>query len=107
MTDKAAKPHPKISGIGAILTDTDGDIVAHAFDFDRSSYGGFKLWEAQRIRAKKAVIREYIDRYCYGVMAKGIDEYTRERIVEKLRTDKALKMTFIAFGYELSESELN
>jgi hypothetical protein len=43
------------SGIIAIMTQPDGNVIASAVDFDLSGYGGFELWEAQRIRAERSV----------------------------------------------------
>lgn len=39
-------------------TSPDGDVIATAADFSRSGYGGFKLWEAQRMRARDAEMDE-------------------------------------------------
>lgn len=109
MTDEAAevaKPRsPK--GIGAIITDEHGNVIAHAFDFERAGYGGYKLWEAQRLRAKKFAINEYINGYCYGVLASGIDDYAREQIFRNLRDKGKVKMTCVAIGHDLAPSELN
>lgn len=105
MTDDKQTKSPK--GIGAIITDDAGTVIAHAFDFERSGYGGFKLWEAQRIRAKKFAINEYINSYCYGVLASGIEDYDREKIFRNLRDKGKVKMTIVAVGYELTPSELN
>ena len=99
MSDKA----PQIKGIGAVLTDDSGDVVAHAFDFDRSGYGGYKLWEAQRHRVKLAVTHEYLSRYTYGPVAAAIERYDAEKIVNKLRQTGKLKLKLIDIGHGVQE----
>lgn len=94
-------------GIGALLTDDTGIVVAHAFDFERSGYGGFKLWEAQRLRAKSGVIAKYIAAYCYGPVASAMREHMREEVVRELIRAKKLTLTFVAIGHDVAPSELN
>jgi hypothetical protein len=100
-------PAAKVLGIGAILTNDRGEVVAHAFDFERSGYGGMKLWEAQRYRTKRAVTRRFIEQYTYGEMPAAIDEYSGERIIDNLRNAGKLRLTFINLGHDLGDRELN
>lgn len=97
----------EVLGIGAVLTDDEGRVCAHAFDFDRSGYGGFKMWEAQRIRVRRAVKRKFIEAYCSNVVHPGIDEFACESIVDNLRNKGKLRLTFFAIGHELDGRELN
>jgi hypothetical protein len=110
-TTEAEKPKTKpiIAGIGAILTDDSGNVVAHSFDFARDGYGGFKLWEAQRYRAKRAAIWKYIRAYTYGPVASAISDYTAEDIVSTLLREKKLRLTCVAIGYDdkLTDNDLN
>jgi hypothetical protein len=100
-------PAAKVLGIGAVLTNDGGVVVAHAFDFERQGYGGFKLWEAQRLRVKRSVVRQFIEHYTYGDMPAAIDEYAGEQIVSNLRNKGKLRLTFFAIGHDLSDQELN
>lgn len=100
MTDK-----PK--GIGAIFTAPNGEVYAHAFDFNLNGYGGFKLWEAQRIRAKKAVIGQFISKWTYGDVASVMDDYDAEKIVTGLCQKKNYRMTYVNIGHQIEDSDLN
>jgi len=106
-TDAKSKKTP--AGIGAILTDASGSVVAHSFDFDRAGYGGFKLWEAQRIRAKRAATWKYIRAYSYGDLADVFEDYTAEELVRKLINKGKLRLTCVAIGYgdELTDQDVN
>lgn len=97
------------AGIGAILTDARGNVVAHDFDFARDGYGGFKLWEAQRIRAKRAAKWKYIRAYSYGDLAEVFDDYHAEEMVNKLIQKGKLRLTCIAVGYndDLTVDDVN
>lgn len=88
-----------MEGIGAILTGPSGEVYAHAFDFDRSGYGGFKLWEAQKMRAKRFCVDGYIKNYVGGDAAAVLDDHDAGRIVDRLCRDKKYRMTFVAVGY--------
>ena len=98
---------PKIVGVGAVITDSQGVVQAHAFDFERQGYGGFRLWEAQRIRAKRSAIAKFMDSYIYGDLRGTIEEYDADRMASKLRNEKKLRITFVSVGHELTEAEVN
>lgn len=106
---KETKPIAIPAGIGAILTDARGNVVAHDFDFAHDGYGGFKLWEAQRIRAKRAAKWKYVRAYCYGDLADAFDDYRAEEMVNKLIQKQKLRLTCVAVGYddELSIDDVN
>lgn len=60
-----AKPvPPSPDGVVALMIGADGHVWATATDFDRSGYGGFELHQAQRIRARGALRREFVRRVC-------------------------------------------
>lgn len=86
-------------GVIAIWTSPDGDVVATNADFDRSSYGGFKLWEAQRMRARRAVQRDAVDRYAGPAIAACLSNYLFEQIAEAMR-GKGHKITCRSVGYD-------
>jgi len=85
-------------GVIAIMTTPEGHVIATAADFDRQSYGGFKLWEAQRMRAKKQAIYATIRAYCSDAIVEAIDSYLSEQIGEALRR-KGHTLTLRAIGY--------
>jgi hypothetical protein len=94
-------------GIGAILTRGDGEVLCHSFDFELASYGGFKLWEAQRIRARNGCCRKFIQQWTYGDVASVLETYDAEKIVDSLCRDKGYRMTFVSIGHEIDDKELN
>ena len=100
-------PACEVLGIGAVLTNDDGRVVAHCFDFDKSGYGGFKLWEAQRIRVRDRIVRQYVNTFCYGDMASAIEDHQARQIVDNLRNKGKLRLTFVAIGHDLTDADLN
>jgi len=96
MTDKQPM------GIVAIITAPCGDVIATAADFDTSGYGGFKLHEAQRMRAKKQAQWAMVRAYCGSAVVDALTEYTIDCIVRDM-TNKASKkghrLVFRAVGY--------
>jgi hypothetical protein len=96
MTETPAKPEPQ--GIIAIMTSPGGDVIATAADFNRSGYGGYKLWEAQRSRAQQAVKWKAVRAYCSTVMADALSSYLLEQISDQL-CQKGHKITVRAIGY--------
>jgi hypothetical protein len=101
--DGAAPVAPVIQGIGAILTDGEGKVVAHAFDFERSGFGGFTLWEAQRIRVRGALARTFIAHWCFGDVASVIDQHESEKIVAELCRKKNYHLKFIDIGHGVQD----
>jgi hypothetical protein len=88
-------------GVLAIMTRCDdGHVIATAADFQRSGYGGFKLWEAQKIRARDAVKRQAVRAYCSEVLTNALESYTIERIADDLLTKRGgHKITMRSVGY--------
>jgi hypothetical protein len=87
------------SGIIAIMTQPDGNVIASAVDFDLSGYGGFKLWEAQRIRAERSVKAKAIRAYCSDMLFNSLEGYTVERMAEDLIQRGKHKVVLLAIGY--------
>lgn len=87
-------------GVIAIMTQPDGHVIATAADFDRSGYGGFKLWQAQQIRARDAVKGKAVRAYCSDILFNSLERYTIEKIAEDLLSRKGgHKITIRAIGY--------
>lgn len=88
-------------GVIAIMTRSDGYVIATAADFERQGYGGFKLWEAQRIRAERDVKFKAVRAYCSDFLYNALDSYTVERMAEDMcqRERGKHKITLRSVGY--------
>lgn len=89
-------------GVIAIVTSPRGDVIATAADFQRSGYGGFKLWEAQKMRARDSARRETIRRYSSPLLSDALDGYAVDVICQRLFSGAPAshKITFRAVGYD-------
>ncbi|MDB5606693.1 MAG: hypothetical protein JWP25_3593 [Bradyrhizobium sp.] len=96
MTDEKRQANPQ--GIIAIMTSPDGDVIATATDFNRSGYGGYKLWEAQAMRAKDQVKWATVRAYCSPVVSDALDSYLMGQVADRL-CSKGHKITLRAVGY--------
>jgi hypothetical protein len=85
-------------GIIAIITTPEGSVAATSADFDRSGYGGFKLWEAQRMRAGDSVKRQAVRAYIGEFVGQHLHSYTVDKIIEDLVKGK-WRVTYRAIGY--------
>lgn len=92
-------PAREPKGIIAIVTDAQGEVIATAADFDRSGYGGFELWEAQRMRAERRAIFDTLNAYASPVLTGAIDAYRAEEIFRELRRKSGHRLTFRAIGW--------
>lgn len=92
-------------GIIALLIDPTGRVAGQAMDFSESAYGGFALWEAQRIRAKSAATRDYITQNSSPALGDHVGQYMADRIVDELRSSKGWRMHYVAVGYDLDPNE--
>lgn len=101
MAEKEAEP----KGVLAIMTRPDGYVAATHADFDRSGYGGCKLWEAQRMRASDAVKRQAVRAHCSEIVTKHLESYTIDRIAEDLVNRGKWKVTFRAIGWDEAATE--
>ena len=95
MTDQPTIPQ----GVLVIVHWPDGDVLASISDFDRSGYGGFTLFEAQRMRAKDAAKREAIRKLCHDDVAFSIDSYRASEIIADLINKKGYSLTVVPIGY--------
>lgn len=71
-------------GVIAILVSADGRVMASASDFDRGGYGGYKLHEAQRLRARKMLAINFARDYCSPAFLEGVETYDLEKVVRAL-----------------------
>lgn len=85
-------------GIIAIMTNSTGDVIATAADFERQAPGGFKLWEGQRQRACRQVKWATVRAYCGPVVSEAVGSYLASQIADELLR-KGHKLTCRAVGY--------
>lgn len=86
-------------GVVAIMTAPDGRVIATVADCDLSGLGGFKLWEAQRYRAKNAVQWQAVQAYCSPVMFDALSAYQCHQIADALCA-KGHRITYHAIGWD-------
>lgn len=88
--DKLRQP-----GCVGVYTDEAGHVIASVSDFNLSRYGGFTLYEGQKIRVQRLLAVAVIDAYCSSVITCAMDTYDCEQIVRKLKG----QMTFVPVGH--------
>lgn len=93
------------NGVVALLTAADGRVMATACDFDKSGYGGFKLHEAQRIRARDRMRAAYFRAMCPSPVATAINAYHADSIFRELVNNEDYKEQFILVGHESAEPD--
>lgn len=86
-------------GVIAIWTDPDGRVTATKADFERQSYGGFKLWEAQRKRASDHVKWAAVKAYCSEVVTSCLSSYLMTSIADEM-LQKGHRVTIRAIGHD-------
>ena len=91
-------------GVIAIWTDPEGRVIATESDFELSGYGGFKIWEAQRMRARNSVYREAVRAYCSPAVSKVLSSYLLEGIANEMMKS-GHRITLRAIGYDDEVSE--
>lgn len=89
---------PKVLGVVGLFIAPDGRVVAEVTDFELSGYGGFSLMEAQRIRCKRALNREVVERYAGDPLAKAISAYHAEGIIDEMVQKHGYRKHFIVIG---------
>lgn len=99
MTSPSSPKSPEPCGVIAIITSADGYVIAAESDFERQTPGGFKLWDAQRIRAADLAASAAVKAYCNPVLANSLDPYLCLQIWRALREKGKYRMTFRAIGY--------
>lgn len=85
-------------GVLAIMTSPDGQVIATASDFERQAPGGYKLWEAQRYRARQQVMWATVRAYCSDAIVDAITDYLSTQIAEAL-CRKGHRITIKAIGW--------
>jgi hypothetical protein len=89
----------KLVGVLAIMTAPDGRVIATAADFERQAPGGYKLWEAQRYRARQQVKWATVRAYSSEVLVQAISDHMSEQIAAAL-CQKGHRLTIKAIGWD-------
>lgn len=100
---KTERPTPR--GVLAIVTDSGGEVIATADDFNPSGMGGCKLYEAQGYRVEQRVKWEAVRAYCSPVIAKVLTAYLLEQIFTELQGKGSHRLQCRAIGYEPEAQE--
>jgi hypothetical protein len=99
------KKTPEPCGVIAIMTNSTGDVIATASNFDRSAPGGCNLWEGQKWRARDQVKYATVGAYCSTVVSNTLSYYLMTQIADELCSKKGgHKITYRAIGYSLEVS---
>lgn len=93
-------------GVIAIFSDEKGRVIATAADFAPDRPGGFKMIEAQRMRATRRLAWKVIDAYASPALTRAMSEYEREQIVRQLQTKHECKVTVEPIGYTEEEAAI-
>lgn len=101
MSDEQASP----KGVIAIVTNAHGDVIATHADFDQSGYGGFKLWQAQKMRAGKFVAWATIKAYASPALTDSLDSYDLEMCFEALIGKGGHKRIYKSVGWPADVAE--
>lgn len=70
-------------GMSAIFI-AEGRVIAHVTDFNRSTYGGFTLQEAQEHRVRDRLAMAVVKELSSPLMHNNLDAYECQRILGKL-----------------------
>lgn len=92
-------------GVIAIVTNARGDVIAAHADFDQSGYGGFKLWQAQKMRAGKFAAWATIKAYASPALTESFDSYDLERCFEALVRKGGHKRVYKSVGWPADVAE--
>lgn len=84
-----------VKGVVAILTHPDGDVIAHAADFNKTSPGGYEQVEAQKIRARRVLAKQFIENTCADFVAMAMPTHQAEELMNTLRRGHGFKVKCI------------
>ncbi|WP_149313575.1 hypothetical protein [Methylobacterium sp. P1-11] len=86
------------SGVVAILTRGNGEVMATAADFDPKSPGYGTVDSAQKGRARQALANTFVREWCGADIAEVMRGYDAEQLVDALCQRKGYQVTMIAAG---------
>ena len=70
-------------GVVAVFI-SDGRVVAHAAEFNRSTYGGFTLRESQEVRARASLAHAVVRECCSRLISDNLGTYECEQLLARL-----------------------
>ncbi|MGB3415735.1 MAG: hypothetical protein WBA36_03605 [Mesorhizobium sp.] len=89
----------KHQGVCGIITSPTGKVVATYSDFERQGYGGFSLQDAQTIRVKEGLKRDFLRKFLFDGLVSKSSGYFCEQFWENAR-DHGYLMETIPIGYD-------
>lgn len=84
------------TGMVAILTRSDGSVVATAADFGGLSPGYSEVTAAQELRSRAALANAMVRDLCVPDIAEVMQGYDAERLLDKLCQRKGYRVTVIS-----------
>jgi hypothetical protein len=91
-------------GVVAIFIDKEGDVVASVSDFKQDGYGGFSLFEAQKIRVERKIATAVMGAYCSAVILDALDDEDCRRIVRRL-VQKGARISIVPIGHDERQAQ--
>lgn len=95
---KTTTPETVPSGMAAILTRSDGSVIASVIDCGRSRPGGYSVEQAQTQRARTALANAAIRALCVPDVAEVMRGYDAEQLVQSLVDQKGYRITTLPVG---------
>jgi len=87
-------------GVVAVLSAPDGRFTVSATDFQKSTPGGFTLRQSQERRAEETLARKLVEETCSPFIAKALQGYDAERLLQRLVMDQGFSMSIIPVGHD-------
>lgn len=88
------------TGMAAILTRSDGSVIASAIDCGRSRPGGFSIEAAQKQRVRLALANATVRALCSEDVAEVMRGYDAEQLLQSLVNQKGYRVTVLPVGGE-------
>jgi len=87
-------------GVVAILIGKDGRCIASASDFNQSGYGGFSLYDSQKMRAKRALAYEAMRALSSPAIYDVVDTYDYEKIMDAMCSRGGCRVETVAVWHK-------
>lgn len=88
------------TGMAAILTRSDGSVVASAIDCGQFRPGGFSVEAAQKQRVRLALANATVRTLCADDVAEVMRGYDAEQLMQSLVDKKGYRVTVLPVGGE-------
>ena len=87
-------------GVVAVLIAPDGHVIASVNDFTIGGAAGFEQYDTQKIRAQRQLSLMVLQETCAPYIAKAVDSYQADRIMDSLCHNQGFRVEVIAIGYD-------